>query len=66
MLPHLGAGVGQGLEDVYTLFRLLSHPTTTKSNLDVLYKHHLYVNSFPIDIIAGHDKGLRHNQAPSC
>jgi len=38
MLPHLGAGVEQGLEDVYTLCRLLSHPTTTKSNLDVVIK----------------------------
>ena len=37
MLPHLGAGAGQGIEDVYVLCRLLSHPTTTKSNLDVLY-----------------------------
>jgi len=40
MLPHLGAGVGQGLEDVYTICRLLSHPTTTKSNLDVVLKVH--------------------------
>ena len=37
MLPHLGAGAGQGIEDVYALCRLLSHPTTTKANLDVLY-----------------------------
>ena len=37
MLPHLGAGAGQGIEDAYALCRLLSHPTTTKSNLDVLY-----------------------------
>ncbi|KAF9486322.1 salicylate hydroxylase [Pholiota conissans] len=34
MLPHLGAGVGQGFEDVYTLCRLLSHPGTNKSTLD--------------------------------
>ncbi|KAF8808041.1 salicylate hydroxylase [Phlegmacium glaucopus] len=38
MLPHLGAGAGQGFEDVYTLCRLLSHPTTTKSNLDAVIK----------------------------
>ena len=37
MLTHLGAGAGQGFEDVYALCRLLSLPTTTKSNLDVLY-----------------------------
>ncbi|KAJ3502824.1 hypothetical protein NLJ89_g8712 [Agrocybe chaxingu] len=34
MLPHLGAGVGQGFEDVYTLYRLLTHPATKKSNLE--------------------------------
>ncbi|KDR85599.1 hypothetical protein GALMADRAFT_373240 [Galerina marginata CBS 339.88] len=34
MLPHLGAGAGQGLEDVYTLCRLLAHPETKKTNLD--------------------------------
>ncbi|KAF8167757.1 salicylate hydroxylase [Crassisporium funariophilum] len=33
MLPHLGAGVGQGFEDVYTLCRLLTHPRTNKSTL---------------------------------
>jgi len=37
MLPHLGAGVGQGFEDVYALWRLLSLPQTKLSNLgDVL------------------------------
>ena len=34
MLPHLGAGVGQGIEDVYVLVRLLSHPQTSLSNVD--------------------------------
>ncbi|KAL0580833.1 hypothetical protein V5O48_001209 [Marasmius crinis-equi] len=34
MLPHLGAGVGQGFEDVFTLIQLLTHPQTRKSNLD--------------------------------
>ncbi|EEB89231.1 hypothetical protein MPER_12697 [Moniliophthora perniciosa FA553] len=34
MLPHLGAGVGQGLEDVFTLIELLKHRQTNKSNLD--------------------------------
>ena len=36
MPPHLAAGAGQGFEDVYMLCQLLGHPTTTKSNLDVL------------------------------
>jgi salicylate hydroxylase len=34
MQPHLGAGVGQGFEDVYVLCRLLTHPSTKLSNLD--------------------------------
>lgn len=35
MFPHLGAGAGQGLEDAYLLARLLSHPQTTPSNVEV-------------------------------
>ena len=57
MLPHLGAGAGQGIEDVYALCRLLSHPTTTKSNLDVLYINSCF-DSLEIDITLGRDKGL--------
>ncbi|KAI3621845.1 salicylate hydroxylase [Moniliophthora roreri] len=34
MLPHLGAGVGQGFEDVFTLTEFLKHPQTNKSNID--------------------------------
>ncbi|KAF9502277.1 FAD/NAD(P)-binding domain-containing protein [Pleurotus eryngii] len=34
MLPHLGAGVGQGFEDVVVLTELLSHPETNLSNLE--------------------------------
>ncbi|TFK26694.1 salicylate hydroxylase [Coprinopsis marcescibilis] len=33
MVPHLSAGVGQGFEDVYALYRLLIHPQTNASNL---------------------------------
>ncbi|TFK70740.1 FAD/NAD(P)-binding domain-containing protein [Pluteus cervinus] len=33
MLPHLGAGVNQGFEDAYALYRLLTHPRTNLSNL---------------------------------
>lgn len=36
MLPHLGAGVGQGIEDVYVLTRLLSHAQTTVSNVEAV------------------------------
>lgn len=35
MLPHLGAGASQGLEDAYVLVRLLSHPETNVDNLEV-------------------------------
>lgn len=35
MLPHMGAGAGQGLEDAYLLVRLLSHPKTTIENIEV-------------------------------
>jgi len=36
MLPHLGAGAGQGIEDAYVLARLLGHPQTTLSNLETV------------------------------
>jgi salicylate hydroxylase len=35
MLPHLGAGAGQGFEDVLVLCRLLSEPQTNASNIAV-------------------------------
>lgn len=35
MLPHLGAGAGQGIEDALVLVKLLTHPRTKKSNLEV-------------------------------
>ncbi|OSD06217.1 FAD/NAD-P-binding domain-containing protein [Trametes coccinea BRFM310] len=34
MLPHLGAGAGQGIEDAYLLARLLSHPDTSIDNME--------------------------------
>ncbi|KAI0749249.1 FAD/NAD(P)-binding domain-containing protein [Daedaleopsis nitida] len=36
MLPHLGAGAGQGLEDAYVLARLLSHPDTHAGNVEAV------------------------------
>ena len=39
MLPHLGAGAGQGIEDAYVLARLLSHPETDVHNLEVCSKY---------------------------
>lgn len=36
MLPHLGAGAGQGLEDAYLISKLLTHPQTTLENLEVI------------------------------
>ncbi|TFY66084.1 hypothetical protein EVG20_g5005 [Dentipellis fragilis] len=38
MLPFLGAGAGQGIEDAYVLARLLSHPQTNISNLEDVLK----------------------------
>lgn len=35
MLPHLGSGVGQGIEDTYVLTQLLTHPETNLSNIEV-------------------------------
>lgn len=46
MVPHLGAGVGQGFEDTYTLCRLLGHPNVQKANLDVCI--HTLCNISPI------------------
>uniref|UniRef100_A0A8H8CPH5 FAD-binding domain-containing protein n=1 Tax=Psilocybe cubensis TaxID=181762 RepID=A0A8H8CPH5_PSICU len=33
MVPFIGAGAGQGFEDVYAICRILSHPKVTKSRL---------------------------------
>ncbi|KAI0652410.1 FAD/NAD-P-binding domain-containing protein [Trametes meyenii] len=38
MLPHLGAGAGQGLEDAYVLARLLSHPDASLANVEAVLK----------------------------
>ena len=35
MLPHLGAGAGQALEDAHLLAKLLGHPQTTADNVPV-------------------------------
>ncbi|KAI0935590.1 hypothetical protein AcV5_010477 [Taiwanofungus camphoratus] len=36
MLPHMGAGAGQGIEDAYLLARLLGHPQTTANNIETV------------------------------
>jgi salicylate hydroxylase len=38
MLPHQGAGAGQGLEDAYFLARLLGDPRLNTGNLDAVLK----------------------------
>lgn len=38
MLPHLGAGAGQGLEDAYLLGQLLGHPQTKASNVEAVLR----------------------------
>ncbi|KAI0347664.1 FAD/NAD-P-binding domain-containing protein [Trametopsis cervina] len=34
MVPHLGAGAGQGIEDAYLLSKLLSHPQATPDTVE--------------------------------
>ncbi|PCH34043.1 FAD/NAD(P)-binding domain-containing protein [Wolfiporia cocos MD-104 SS10] len=34
MLPHMGAGAGQGMEDGYILAQLLAHPQTSNTSLE--------------------------------
>ncbi|EIM86775.1 FAD/NAD-P-binding domain-containing protein [Stereum hirsutum FP-91666 SS1] len=38
MLPHLGSGVGQGIEDTYVLTQLLTHPETNLSNIEAVFQ----------------------------
>ncbi|KAI0363533.1 FAD/NAD(P)-binding domain-containing protein [Pilatotrama ljubarskyi] len=38
MLPHLGAGAGQGLEDAYVLAGLLSHPEASVGNIEAVLR----------------------------
>ncbi|TFK41951.1 salicylate hydroxylase [Crucibulum laeve] len=38
MLPHLGAGAGQGLEDIFVLCRLLCHEQTNATTLQSVLK----------------------------
>ena len=40
MLPHMGAGAGQGIEDAYLLARLLALPETTTDNVEVCIRIH--------------------------
>lgn len=39
MLPHLGAGAGQGLEDAFVIVKLLCHFETTSANVEVMNKN---------------------------
>ncbi|GJJ14209.1 hypothetical protein Clacol_008471 [Clathrus columnatus] len=43
MLPHMGSGAGQAIEDAYILSELLSLPQTTKRNLKLVLKAYDYV-----------------------
>ncbi|KAG2124433.1 hypothetical protein DEU56DRAFT_595143 [Suillus clintonianus] len=38
MMPHLGAGAGQAIEDAFVLGRLLAHPLTTLDNVPAALK----------------------------
>lgn len=37
MLPHLGAGAGQGVEDALAIVKLLGHPNTNNGNVEVRF-----------------------------
>ena len=41
MTPHMGAGAGQGIEDVYLLSQLLTHTQTTQDNIPVRVNYFL-------------------------
>jgi len=43
MLPHLGAGAGQALEDACLLSQLLTHPSTNRSNIKVVLQAYDHV-----------------------
>lgn len=49
MLPHLGGGVAQGIEDVYILCDLLGHPQTKSSNIEVLTISAVHISSLVTD-----------------
>lgn len=36
MVPHLGAGAGQAIEDAHALVRLLTHPGVGRHNVEVI------------------------------
>ncbi|KAF8530029.1 hypothetical protein BU17DRAFT_78551 [Hysterangium stoloniferum] len=43
MLPHLGAGAGQAIEDAYMLSRLLTHPLAKLQNVETVLKAYDYI-----------------------
>ena len=56
MLPHLGAGAGQGIEDAFVLARLLSHPSATAENVEVCIPVHMGERFWlisPVDCASG-------------
>ena len=66
MLPHLGAGAGQGFEDAYLVGKLLGDPQTTFSNVEVrmclLFPCRFRSNDSPLERLTS----LRHNSSTSC
>ena len=57
MLPHLGAGAGQGLEDAYVLGKLLGHPQTTLENVEVRFRANFVAEA--ADCLKGCLEGVR-------
>lgn len=58
MLPHLGSGVGQGIEDVYVLTQLLTRPETNVSNIEVRvrFQYHGHLTSYRLATFATSQK----------
>ena len=58
MLPYQGVGGGQGLEDAYVLWKLLSHPQVTRKNVMTALKSYNSVRSPAAKIAAENSRVL--------
>ena len=65
MLPHLGAGAGQGIEDALVIVTLLKHPRVSKSNIEVCPNLCLFCfGFFSISVKGGSQSVLTRTPAP--
>ncbi|OAX33431.1 FAD/NAD(P)-binding domain-containing protein [Rhizopogon vinicolor AM-OR11-026] len=59
MLPHMGAGAGQAIEDAFVLGRLLAHPLTTLDNVHATLKVYQDVRLSVAQLLARQSEGMR-------